>query len=175
MKQVDALAKLWDWMNSELNDQDKEFIESVKKEVGPYTKIKILEELLSHYKAVADRIVEKAIPDLLNDAGVSEVTTESGYKVKLQEFYSFKKNEYAIPWLFQHGLGDIVKNEIQVGTGAVPDEVLDALDHAGVDYTVKQEVHPMTLKSALCEYIEKGGVIPSEAFEVNVFAKAKIK
>lgn len=175
MKEVDKLAKLYDWMNSELNDSDKAFIESVKKELGPYTKIKILEELLAHYKSIADRIVEKVIPDMLIDAGLQEIKTESGYNVKIKTYYSFKKGEEALEWLYKNGFGDIVKNDIYVGTGAVPDEVLDALDRAGVDYTIKQDVHPMTLKSALGDYIEKGGVIPPNAFETNVFVKASIK
>lgn len=171
----EKLVALYEWCQSDLNEQDKEFIEQMKSYLGKFTKIKILEEILSWYKEQSERIVEKDIPDLLAEIGVAEVTLQNGKKVQLQTYYSFKKKEDAVEWLYKNGFGDVVKNDIFVGTGTIPENVLDALEQTGIEYVVKQDIHPMTLKSVLGKYIEEGGSIPQNAFEVNVFSKAKIK
>ncbi len=171
-EKIGKMAALYEWTQSELTDQDKEFIEQMKASLGQFTKIKILEELLDYYKKQAAMIVEQKIPDEMAATGVTEVTVD-GYKISLQQYYSFKKEEKAIDWLFSNGFAEIVKSDIVI-SGALPETIVDTIEKLGIEYNVKQDVHHMTLTSVLSEYVRNGGVVPTDAFKVNAFTKAKI-
>jgi len=175
MDALQKLAALYKWTQSDMNQQDEEFLQSMIESLGPYTKVQILEKLLAHYRDKAEQIVNSKIPDIMQENGVDTVGLPDGTKITLSKYYNFKKKEMAIDWLYRNGFADIVKNDISVGSGAIPEEIINALDKTGVEYDIKQDVHPQTLKAALSRYIENGGSLPQDAFEYSIFVKAKVK
>ena len=87
------------------------------------------------------------------------------------------KKEEAFNWLRNHGLGDLIKNEITVSFGRNEDN--KAIAYAtlaqgqGYQPVQKLKVEPMTLKALVRERLESGQEMPTELF--NVFAGNRTK
>ena len=143
--------------------------------------IKDKESQLKSTKEKADKLSQVAIPEIMEALKMKTMKLADGSAIEIKEIYSatipVDKKEGAYNWLREHGLGDLIKNEITVSFGRNEDN--KAADYAvlaqghGYQPTQKLKVEPMTLKALVRERIEKGDDMPTDLF--NVFAGNRTK
>lgn len=172
MKELEMYAKEIKLLDRPVDDGE---FNAALEYFGNFASIELLESVVSHYKAKREKILTDDIPTLLAAHGLSKATTESGLTFGLQTVYSVSKGENAFEWLNAHGMDAIIKTNLELGKGQFNSEIAGLLQAAGVDYVQKDDVHPMTLKKAVSEYIEETGDMPPEdAIKVKMFTRAKI-
>ena len=146
------------------------------------SEVEACEEKLSDTKAQLRNVSESVIPDLLDEAGVSEIKLDTGEKVTVRPFYTGEANgQEQFDWLEANGHGDIISNQVIVdlGKGVMPgvaDTVLKLLDEAGYTTAVnKQGVHFQTMRGWVREQVENGEETPMSLFKIYIGRKAHIK
>jgi hypothetical protein len=117
----------------------------------------------------------------MQEMNISSLKLADGSAVEVKPVYGasipIAKKEEAFKWLREHGLGDLIKNEITVAFGR--DEDNKAQQYAvlaqgqGYEPVQKLKVEPMTLKALVRERIEAGQDMPADLF--NVFAGNRTK
>ena len=121
--------------------------------------IKLDEERFKLKKEKADKISNIAIPEIMEALKMKTMKLADGSAIEVKEIYSatipLNKREGAYNWLREHGLGDLIKNEITVSFG-------------------RGEVEPMTLKALFRERSENNQELPSEHFNLFKGNKTKI-
>ncbi len=143
--------------------------------------IKDLEMQLKDKKREADKVSGEVIPTIMQEMNISSLKLADGSAVEVKPVYGasipIAKKEEAFKWLREHGLGDLIKNEITVAFGR--DEDNKAQQYAvlaqgqGYEPVQKLKVEPMTLKALVRERIEAGQDMPADLF--NVFAGNRTK
>ena len=143
--------------------------------------IKDLEIQLKDKKREADKVSGEVIPTIMQEMNISSLKLADGSAVEVKPVYGasipIAKKEEAFKWLREHGLGDLIKNEITVAFGR--DEDNKAQQYAvlaqgqGYEPVQKLKVEPMTLKALVRERIEAGQDMPADLF--NVFAGNRTK
>jgi|TARA_Y100000015_G_C2340250_1_gene65574 hypothetical protein len=144
-------------------------------------KIKVAEEVLKTLKQQADTLSGEVIPTMMTEMNIKTMKLSDGSAVEVKPVYGASiptaKKEEAFNWLREHGLGDLIKNEVTVSFGRNEDN--KAADYAtlaegqGYQPTQKLKVEPMTLKALVRERLESGKEMPSDLF--NVFAGNRTK
>lgn len=143
-------------------------------------KISELEEELKIAKEALRNISSSKIPELLEEAGVSEVKLANGKKLIVKDVYApTVKNPTAFHrWLREQGFGDIIKNSITASFGmgeeSLAESAEDALIAVGCHPTRKEVIHHSTLKAFAKEQMEAGTNLP-ESINVFVSKETKIK
>ena len=143
--------------------------------------IKEDEERLKLKKQNADQLSQIAIPEIMDSLKMKTMKLADGSAIEVKEIYSatipIDKKEGAYNWLREHGLGDLIKNEITVSFGRNEDnkaaEYASLAQGHGYQPNQKLKVEPMTLKALVRERIEKGDDMPTDLF--NVFAGSRTK
>ena len=147
--------------------------------------IEQVEEELKKLKDEERLYSEKVIPDLLHEAGISELKLTDGSSVSIRPRYYAKIAERnkaeAFQWLRDNNHGDIIKNnltiEFQRSEDNLATEVLEGLKkQVGADrVSQKEKIEPSTLTAFAKEQIIQGKFIPMETFGVYVANKTIIK
>lgn len=142
---------------------------------------RILELRTKELKAIS----EDALPDLMDAAGMTEVTTKSGHKVKLDEniFASISKERApaGLAWLIANGHRALIKDEFKVQFPRGSEEQAAEFEKlvaqyeklANVAHTTS--VHPSTLTSWVREQLAEGADIPLDVLGVTRRRVTKIK
>ena len=181
------------------NDLQKMFIEDAPQDVDNLTGVNNLstlvielqrledeianeEERLKIKKEKADKISNIAIPEIMQALKLKTMKLADGSAIEVKEVYSatipLDKKEGAFNWLREHGLGDLIKNEVTVSFGRGEDnkaaEYADLARGQGLEPTQKLKVEPMTLKALFRERSEKNEELPSEHFNLFKGNKTKI-
>ena len=140
-----------------------------------------LEDLMKKTKKDIEVISGEVIPTMMQEMNLSTLKLSDGSSVEVKQIYgasiSPAKKEEAFNQLRNHGLGDLIKNEITVSFGRNEDN--KAADYAvlaqgqGYQPVQKLKVEPMTLKALVRERLEAGQEMPTELF--NVFAGNRTK
>src|SRR3990172_1846412 len=145
-------------------------------------------------------IETKYIPEIMNELGIAEFTTNDGTKIKKEPWLACsiptqnaindqkdpgKKVELtsrriaAFQWLHDVGASAIISNEVVVdipkGKKDQAEELKLALNEIGLDWIEEETVHPQTLKSFLKQKLEMGKNVPEVAFGLVTGEKAKFK
>lgn len=129
------------------------------------------------------QIIERELPTILDNNGLSSVKTASGLKVSVEEKIqaSIRKDmrDKAHAWLETHGHSDIIKTKIVSEFGrnelAFAREVAAHMSefadrHVGLD----ESVHPQTLGALVRELLREGEECPLDLLGVARIRKAKI-
>jgi|TARA_B100000424_G_scaffold235141_1_gene199348 hypothetical protein len=181
------------------NDLQKMFIEDAPQDVDNLTGVNNLstlvielqrledeianeEERLKLKKEKADKISNIAIPEIMQALKLKTMKLADGSAIEVKEVYSatipLDKKEGAFNWLREHGLGDLIKNEVTVSFGRGEDnkaaEYADLARGQGLEPTQKLKVEPMTLKALFRERSENNQELPSEHFNLFKGNKTKI-
>jgi len=181
------------------NDLQKMFIEDAPQDVDNLTGVNNLstlvielqrledeianeEERLKLKKEKADKISNIAIPEIMRALKLKTMKLADGSAIEVKEVYSatipLDKKEGAFNWLREHGLGDLIKNEVTVSFGRGEDnkaaEYADLARGQGLEPTQKLKVEPMTLKALFRERSENNQELPSEHFNLFKGNKTKI-
>jgi hypothetical protein len=140
-----------------------------------------LELQLKEAKETLRAVQEHDLPDALAEAGVSEIRLADGSRVKVEPFVtahiSKAKQEEAHQWLIDNGHGDIIKREVSCAFGKGDNnyqKVVQAINAIGLNPSLKEGVHHMTLKGFAKEQMEAGSDIPVDLFGLYSGFKAKI-
>ena len=141
-----------------------------------------LEAELKAAQAVEVELRDKAIPDLMDELGMAEFETRSGFKIKIVEnvFASISKDRKtrAHAWLDENGHGGMIRRKVLVEFNREQgdDAKKLATDLRGKYPAVAQElsVHGTTLKSWAKRMLTEGEDIPLDLFGIHTQKTAKI-
>jgi len=141
------------------------------------------EENLSKLKNKCRDYQERIIPEMMQEAGVSQLVLTNGKKVNVKPFYGAKipesRIDEAFSWLRQKGHGDMIKNTVTAtldrGQDNQVSELIKVCQQHGFKYNQKMKVEPMTLKAFAREQVEKGQELPFDLFGIYIANKAYIK
>ena len=140
------------------------------------------EKYLKELKAEKQRIAFEHIPMLMDEMAIERIDVD-GLTVKLKPFVSASipadRKQDAFNWLREHGLDDIIKNDIIVSFGRGQDnqagDVMYDLEQKGFHPEQKTHIHSMTLKAFVRERVEKGLPIDLDMFGAFVARTAEVK
>ena len=126
---------------------------------------------------------EQEIPNLMQEAGVSEFKLADGSSVSVKPFYAAKipvsKTDEAFQWLTGNGYGDLIKNTVSLNFGKSEDNLANSLvedlKSKGHNVSQKKKVEPQTLKAFVKEAIQNGQNVPMDLFGVYISNKTTIK
>tara|TARA_Y100001951_G_C11278057_1_gene263304 strand:- start:239 stop:784 length:546 start_codon:yes stop_codon:yes gene_type:complete len=126
---------------------------------------------------------EQEIPNLMQEAGVSEFKLADGSSVSIKPFYAAKipvsKTDEAFQWLTGNGYGDLIKNTVSLNFGKSEDNIANSLvedlKSKGHNVSQKKKVEPQTLKAFVKEAIQNGQNVPMDLFGVYISNKTTIK
>lgn len=132
-----------------------------RQEVLLWNAVVAAERLLEQANANYDRLVKDILPTMLTEAGVTELTLDGGWEVKVADDVRANITEEnrtaAHAWLRENGQGSLVKTVITAKFGMGEDKKAQALyntlakKYESVDK--KEAVHPSTLKSFVREVL----------------------
>ena len=126
---------------------------------------------------------EETIPNLMQEAGVTQLILSNGTSVTVSPFYGARisndRKEEAFQWLRANNFADLIRNNVEVsftaGDDAKAQQVLELLKKEGHRPVQKQEVNAMQLKQWAREQIEKGVTVPVDLFSIYVADRTKLK
>jgi hypothetical protein len=140
------------------------------------------EKSLSELKEKAKYISNIEVPQMMEEMHITKLKLKDGESVEIKKIYGASitpdNQEKAFTWLREHGLGDIIKNDVSVTFGMGEDN--KAADYAvlargqGYEPVQKIGVHPMTLKAVVRERLESGQEMPSDLFKTYAGNSTKI-
>ncbi len=173
-------------MSLEQIPQDKlqSLSEMARKAIFTEKAIENLETELANLKEAHRFLIEKSMPDMMMELGMSEIKLFTGEKLTMKPFYaasiSEENQDAAFSWLRENNFDSIIKNEVKASFGKGDDErvmqVMEALNASfpGV-FSCKASVHYQTLKSFVKEQVESGSPIPAELFNLHIGNRIIIK
>ena len=133
-------------------------------------------------KEKAKQLSNFDIPKMMQEMNVTKLKLKDGASIEVKPFYgayiSPDKQEKAFNWLREHGLGDIIKNDITVTFGMSEDNKATAYAvlarGQGYEPVQKVAVHTGTLKAVVRERTESGQDMPADLFNTFVGNQTKI-
>lgn len=136
-------------------------------------KIASIEADLESHQKLLKECDSLTIPRLLEAAGLSEVKTAAGYKVKVEDVYrgniSEDNSSIALEWFIKSGGADTIKNNYIVPVSIADKEVAAVLENilskADLDYSRKLGIAWNTLAGVIKELDTTGKLKDNEAFE----------
>ena len=148
--------------------------------LGEFYPASILEQVVKHYQGKLKDIENKQIPDVLMELELAMVKTTDGLSVGLKTEYtvSVLDPDYLCSWMETRGGGHLWKTALKFEKGEPIEAVIKKAEELGLSYERKSEIHPMTLKKFVKDYVEGGtgeGGIPETAAQVSMFTHATIK
>ena len=145
--------------------------------------VNAMKAILATEEAKLQTLRTAKIPGLMAELGLSEVKTESGHKIYVDQVVTCKlfpgHQDEALKWLEQNEYGGLIKHEVSLKFGKDSEgevsAAVRALNAAGFRPDVEKGVHPMTLKAWAKRQVEGGGQVPTNLFDLNTFSIAKVK
>ena len=133
-------------------------------------------------KEKAKQLSNFDIPKMMQEMNVTKLKLKDGASIEVKPFYGAHitpdKQEAAFSWLREHGLGDIIKNDITVTFGMSEDNKATAYAvlarGQGYEPVQKVAVHTGTLKAVVRERTESGQDMPADLFNTFVGNQTKI-
>ena len=140
------------------------------------------EDKIKLLKEEAKQISNFDIPTMMEEMNISKLKLKDGASVEVKPFYGAyitpDKQEEAFSWLREHGLGDIIKNDVTVTFGMGEDNKATAYavlaKGQGYEPVQKIGVHAQTLKAVVRERTESGQNMPADLFNTFVGNQTKI-
>ena len=145
--------------------------------------IENMEETMKEMKRERDTLSCETIPTKMQELGINETTMKDGSKVTVKEGFHCRipkaKEEEALQYLKDEGLGDIIKNQVSTSFGTGEDNMAGDLagyieSNFGITPDVKKSVHPSTLKATLKKRHEEGLTDPDDLFGIFIRPETKI-
>ena len=155
----------------------------IQRQLDLDSEIENMEETMKEMKRERDLLSSETIPTKMQELGINETTMKDGSKVTVKEGFHCRipkaKEEEALQYLKQEGLGDIIKNQVSTSFGTGEDNMAGDLDgyieqNFGITPDVKKSVHPSTLKATLKKRHEEGLTDPDDLFGIFIRPETKI-
>jgi hypothetical protein len=170
----------------------------VKRQLMLEEKLAEAEELQKKVKKELESISDQALPDLLEDLGISEMRLAGGTTIKIDTTIRASlgrskdqdKADKAIRWLIENEHPHLVKHNISVpltaGQSELGDRLLEELrllderlneenEAWSLSIEDKTDVNPASLSAFVREELVAGRQVPEDLFNVHRQRKAKIK
>jgi len=132
---------------------------------------------LSKAQAELASISEKRLPELMEELGCTQFTTQEGLSITVVEKIrasiaqgDAEKQQKAFDWLEDQGHGRLIKREFKIEFGKLEEAWANQFEgqlkrrKKPLRVTRKMYVHPATLAGFLTEQMEKGVEVPLEIF-----------
>lgn len=142
------------------------------------------EDELKVRKAALRRIETEALPALLRENDIDDITLTDGTRVQIADDLACSISEArareAHAWLRINGHGAVIKTQVAVFFGRdkynEAEACLDALVAQYGDEAVaaSEKVHPATLKALLKDLLKAGIDVPQETFGIMPYTIAKL-
>ena len=163
-------------------DQTKDLSDKVIELRNLEDQIKASEDHTKNLKEKAKQLSNFDIPKMMQEMNVTKLKLKDGASIEVKPFYGAHitpdKQEKAFNWLREHGLGDIIKNDITVTFGMSEDNKATAYAvlarGQGYEPVQKVAVHTGTLKAVVRERTESGQDMPADLFNTFVGNQTKI-
>ena len=155
----------------------------IQRQLNLDSEIENMEETMKEMKRERDLLSQETIPTKMQELGINETTMKDGSKVTVKEGFHCRipkaKEEEALQYLKQEGLGDIIKNQVSTSFGTGEDNMAGDLagyieSNFGITPDVKKSVHPSTLKATLKKRHEEGLTDPDDLFGIFIRPETKI-
>ena len=129
-------------------------------------------ENLDRIKARIVDLAERQIPELMDNLGVEQFRTTSGFEITVRKTIRASvpasRRDEAMQWLDDHGHGGIIKRNITVGfnrdqegdASVLQDELSDRFENVKAD----RKVEPSTLRAFIADQLEAGAAVPLDLF-----------
>lgn len=145
--------------------------------------VELQEKLLESAKDALRQVQEVAIPEMMSEIGMREFKLENGMKLTIKEdIYASIRKDFindAVKWLDDNGLGDIVKDKVEVqfarGESEKAKELMSYCSKNRFSAAETLSVHPQTLKATIKEQMARGEEFPEEFFSIAPVRKAIVK
>jgi len=147
------------------------------------TMIEDMEDATKELKRERDLLSSETIPTKMQELGINETTMKDGSKVTVKEGFHCRipkaREDEALQYLKEEGLGDIIKNQVSTSFGTGEDNMAGDLagyieQNFGITPDVKKSVHPSTLKATLKKRHEEGLTDPDDLFGIFIRPETKI-
>lgn len=123
------------------------------------------------------------VPGLMVELNLSEVKLASGARIILQRVINCKLRPAvkleAFQWLEVAGHGAMIKHELEVefgrGEGEIAAKAAAILTEMGLRPSVTKDVHYQTLSAWARRFVEDGGAVPPDLFDLSILNIAKVK
>ena len=143
--------------------------------------IDLAEANLKRLKAEKHRMSVETIPALMDEMGMERVDVDGltvERKMMVHASIPQDRKDEAFAWLREHGLDDIIKNDVTCSFGKGEDnmagDVVGMLQERGYDPKTKTHVHPSTLKAFVKERVTDGKPIDLDMFGAFIANAAQI-
>ena len=155
----------------------------IQKQINLDSEIENMEETIKELKRERDLLSSETIPTKMQELGINETTMKDGSKVTVKEGFHCRipkaREDEALQYLKQEGLGDIIKNQVSTSFGTGEDNMAGDLagyieQNFGITPDVKKSVHPSTLKATLKKRHEEGLTDPDDLFGIFIRPETKI-
>jgi len=155
----------------------------IQRQLNLDSEIENMEETIKELKRERDLLSSETIPTKMQELGINETTMKDGSKVTVKEGFHCRipkaKEEEALQYLKEEGLGDIIKNQVSTSFGTGEDNMAGDLagyieSNFGITPDVKKSVHPSTLKATLKKRHEEGLTDPDDLFGIFIRPETKI-
>ena len=155
----------------------------IQRQLNLDSEIENMEETIKELKRERDLLSSETIPTKMQELGINETTMKDGSKVTVKEGFHCRipkaKEEEALQYLKDEGLGDIIKNQVSTSFGTGEDNMAGDLagyieQNFGIAPDVKKSVHPSTLKATLKKRHEEGLTDPDDLFGIFIRPETKI-
>jgi hypothetical protein len=151
--------------------------------LGTQERILALEAQLAEAQKRAVHLAEHAIPELMEEFGLADFTTEEGTSIKVADsvhaHLSEANKDDAFDWLDENGFGGLIKRTVFVGFSKEDETRAKALagtlDSEGYAVKTTRDVHAATLKAWVKRRLEEGEEVPMKLFGVHVRRVAKVE
>lgn len=145
--------------------------------------VELQEKLLESAKDALRQVQEVAIPEMMSEIGMREFELKNGMKLTIKEdIYASIRKDFindAVKWLDDNGLGDIVKDKVEVqfarGESEKAKELMSFCSKNRFTAAETLSVHPQTLKATIKEQMARGEEFPEEFFSIAPVRKAIVK
>jgi len=139
-------------------------------------------ELSSRQKFLRS-LKEEILPELMTEAGQTQLTTIDGLLVSIKETVRGQPSEAnqpaAFDWLRSKGQGGVIKSKLEADLGRAPEDkvkaAVEALTAQGIQAGTKESVHWQTLGSLVREMLARGDDVPLDLLGVQVWKQADVK
>jgi hypothetical protein len=141
---------------------------------------------LQKCKQAEEQLLNRDIPELLQQMRLNECTTASGIQVKVKREIKaalpgherIEARMGALRWLVEQGHGGVIKNQVAVtldrGEDTRADELVVELSTRGYAVEAKKDVHASTLGALVRELVADGKVVPRDLFNLFDLRIAKL-
>lgn len=151
-------------------------LSNLEKEIIKY------EDYVRQLKKQKQILSTETIPALMDEMGLERVDVD-GAQVKLRNIVTasipMERKQEAFDWLREHGLDDIIKNDVILSFGKGEDnlagDLMYRLEQEGFHPEAKTHIHAQTLKAFVRERVENNKPIDLELFGAYLARTAEVK